>query len=381
MKLKTLLLGSAAAFSVVSGAQAADLYVAEPVDYVKVCDAFGVGYWYIPGTDTCIKIGGYVRFDINLHDNSTVVEAAPTSWRSSTTYYHSTGSQAGTTDFHNIEIKIGPAHTGSWDFVSKGYVSVTAKSMTDYGPLTGFVAINGEWGDSSAPTTANATIDEAYLSLGPLLAGKTASTYDYGGGFTYDGADLDSDAAQSQVRLSWAMNGFGLMFGLEDTRFRWGSNATNDMPDLVAAITASQGPWDAKLSFGYADLRPPYGGGGWGVQGAATVKLDQIAPGDAFRVKVAYADDAYSFAGGGAAGPGTYWSALASFKHYFTPSVYGAVTYDYLNDPVGTQWQATGQITWMPVHNFQVGFEVGNTNTYGSDAWFGKIRLQRDWGE
>ncbi len=70
MKLKTLLLSSAAAFAVVGGAQAADLSVAEPVDYVKVCDAFGAGYWYIPGTDTCLKIGGLVRLDTNFHSTA-----------------------------------------------------------------------------------------------------------------------------------------------------------------------------------------------------------------------------------------------------------------------------------------------------------------------
>ncbi len=70
MKLKTLLLSSAAAFAFVGAAQAADLSVAEPVDYVKVCDAFGAGYWYIPGTDTCLKIGGLVQFDVNFHSNS-----------------------------------------------------------------------------------------------------------------------------------------------------------------------------------------------------------------------------------------------------------------------------------------------------------------------
>ncbi|MCP4382168.1 MAG: porin, partial [Hyphomicrobiales bacterium] len=37
MKLKTLLLGTATAFAVTSGAQAADLALAvEPIDYVKV---------------------------------------------------------------------------------------------------------------------------------------------------------------------------------------------------------------------------------------------------------------------------------------------------------------------------------------------------------
>jgi hypothetical protein len=66
MKIKTLLLGSAAALLVTGGAQAADLSIAESVEYVRVCDAFGVGYWYIPGTDTCIKIGGFVQFDLKF---------------------------------------------------------------------------------------------------------------------------------------------------------------------------------------------------------------------------------------------------------------------------------------------------------------------------
>jgi hypothetical protein len=343
MKFKTLLLSTATAFTVAGGAQAADLYVAEPVDYVKVCDAFGVGYWYIPGTDTCLKIGGYVRFDINLHSDT---------------------------------VSIASGHSGAWDFVSKGYVSVTAQSMTDYGPMTGFVAINGAFGDPSSSLNANATIDEVFLSLGPLLAGKTGSTYDYGGGYTYDGSSLDSDTAQNQIRLSWAMNGFGLMFGIEDSRYRWGTSSTNDMPDLIAAITWSQGAWDGKLSVGYTDLTT---GGAWGAQAAASVKLDQISPGSAFRVKVAYAEDAYSFAGGTTTVTGSYWSALASFKWYLTPNVYAAATYDYVDNPVGPDdWQATGQVTWMPVHNFQVGVEGGYRDS--TDAWFGKIRLQRDWG-
>ncbi|MBY5807028.1 porin, partial [Rhizobium ruizarguesonis] len=55
MNIKSLLLGSAAALAVVSGAQAADAIVAaepEPVEYVRVCDAYGTGYFYIPGTET-----------------------------------------------------------------------------------------------------------------------------------------------------------------------------------------------------------------------------------------------------------------------------------------------------------------------------------------
>src|ERR1700704_1408544 len=60
--VKSLLLGSAAGLVAVSGTQAADLPVkAKPVEYVKICSLYGEGFYYIPGTDICLKIGGYVR--------------------------------------------------------------------------------------------------------------------------------------------------------------------------------------------------------------------------------------------------------------------------------------------------------------------------------
>ena len=62
--VKSLLLGSAAGLVAVAGAQAADLPVkAKPVEYVKICTLYGEGYYYIPGSDTCIKLGGYARAD------------------------------------------------------------------------------------------------------------------------------------------------------------------------------------------------------------------------------------------------------------------------------------------------------------------------------
>ena len=66
MKLvKSLLLGSAAGLVAVAGAQAADLPTrkAAPVDYVRICNVYGPGFFYIPGTDTCIKLGGKAEFD------------------------------------------------------------------------------------------------------------------------------------------------------------------------------------------------------------------------------------------------------------------------------------------------------------------------------
>ncbi len=55
--VKSLLLGSAAGLAAIAGAQAADLPVkAKPVEYVKICSLYGAGFYYIPGTDTCIRI-------------------------------------------------------------------------------------------------------------------------------------------------------------------------------------------------------------------------------------------------------------------------------------------------------------------------------------
>src|SRR5260370_27836193 len=60
--VKSLLLGTAAGLVAVAGAQAADMPVkAAPVQYVKICTLYGDGFYYIPGTDICLKIGGYVR--------------------------------------------------------------------------------------------------------------------------------------------------------------------------------------------------------------------------------------------------------------------------------------------------------------------------------
>src|SRR5258708_31460875 len=66
--VKSLILGSAAGILAMSGAQAADLPVkAKAVEYVRICSLYGAGFWYIPGTDTCMKIGGYLRVDTTFN--------------------------------------------------------------------------------------------------------------------------------------------------------------------------------------------------------------------------------------------------------------------------------------------------------------------------
>ncbi|BDL41365.1 hypothetical protein MSPGM_39550 [Methylorubrum sp. GM97] len=49
----------------VDAARAADLPVrkALPIEFVRVCSASGAGFFYIPGTDTCLRVSGRARFE------------------------------------------------------------------------------------------------------------------------------------------------------------------------------------------------------------------------------------------------------------------------------------------------------------------------------
>ena len=153
MNIKSLLLGSAAALAAVSGAQAADAIIAaepEPMEYVRVCDAFGTGYFYIPGTETCLKIGGYVRFQVSFDSRD--------------------------------DLEGGSYGDEHWDAYTRGRVDFTAKSDTELGELTGFVAIHGDASvyDNGSGSTTDMYLDEVYLQLGGFKAGTYYNWWDKG---------------------------------------------------------------------------------------------------------------------------------------------------------------------------------------------------------
>ena len=365
MKLKTLLLSSAAAFAFVGAAQAADLSVAEPVESVRVCDAFGAGFWYIPGGDTCLKISGYARFDVNFHSTKSVYAS--------------------------------DSHAASWDFTTKGYVDVTAESMTEYGPLVGYVALQASSDNADATNqvykninTPFATLDVAWIQLGMLQVGRFESTYHYFGSYMYGNGDYDAgDNVVDQVALTWAMSGFGLQLAIEDPRDRWGSSlsSTYSMPDVVGNITWSAGNWDAKLSGGFGETTA---GSGFGAQLGMTFKLDSIAAGDALALQAAWAQSEVATFGAGkstVAAGGSVWSALVGFKHYWAPTLVTNLDFEYFNEsgatPTtanGSAWEAGANLVWSPVTNFSAGVE-GTYKKVGSASgvWGARIRLQRNW--
>jgi Porin subfamily len=155
MKLvKSLMLGSAAGLIAMSGAQAADLPVkAKAVEYVKICSLYGAGFYYIPGTDTCLKLGGYLRADLLFNTTSDAGPAA-------------SGVAGAENRFSNYYI-----------FRSREDFNIDTRTATEYGVVRTFADITWTWtsGSYSGIPSVYSTIPAAPSN--DLVAGGSLGVY------------------------------------------------------------------------------------------------------------------------------------------------------------------------------------------------------------
>ncbi|MBZ9661387.1 porin [Mesorhizobium sp. ESP-6-4] len=241
MNIKSLLLGSAAALIAVSGARAADAVTVaepEPAEYVKICDVYGSGYFYIPGTETCLRIGGYVRYDIGLGD---------------------VGSFDGA---KNVDHQDGDIHS-TWYKNTRFTLKTWTGQETELGTLktyteTRFNFGNNNRGASFNPVTGgyvdnpagnkNVSLNFAWIQLGGLRVGKDESAFDtfigYAGNVIQDTlvpyGDFDTNVVQYYFD---AGNGFSAVVSLEEGA---GTVGTIDsyVPHVVGGVKYTQG-WGA----------------------------------------------------------------------------------------------------------------------------------------
>jgi len=183
--VKSLLLGSAAGLVAVAGAQAADLPVkAKPVQYVKICSLYGVGFYYIPGTDMCIKIGGYVRFEAswNTNGSSTRTQGADLNNRFSNELWYRV----------------------------RGYITADARNQTEYGTVRGYIAV-GILTDTAfdPPQTFNA--NRAFIQWAGFTFGRAQSFFDFfsQAAVGYLGFTPNSDTGDG----GWDVVGYTAQFG------------------------------------------------------------------------------------------------------------------------------------------------------------------------
>jgi hypothetical protein len=222
MNIKSLLLGSAAALVAVSGARAADAVVIaepEPMEYVRVCDTYGVGFYYIPGTETCLKVSGYMRYDIGVGFNG----------------------------YENVLDKEDFFEDGDIDYDNDTYykrarfaLRMDARSETELGTLRAYAQLNFNYDVVDGTVTyyddeidefvtlAGWTgtdnyiaIEHAYIELGGFRAGVTDSYFStftgYSSGVANDGLVPYGPFQTHQIAYTWTGgNGFTAGVALEE---------------------------------------------------------------------------------------------------------------------------------------------------------------------
>jgi len=221
MNIKSLLLGSAAALVAVTGARAADAVVVaepEPVEYVRVCDAYGAGFYYVPGTETCLKVSGYVRADIQGGDN----------------------------------VYTG-ANRDTYDWRARALLRFDARSETELGTLRSFAELRFNYKNGADAETVD--LNQATIELGGFRIGAADSQFTSWTGYLGDIINDDVVAEGSYVtnQVSYTFtggNGFSAFFGLEQGDAD--HLITDYAPHVVAGAKFEQG-WGSVAAVGGYD--------------------------------------------------------------------------------------------------------------------------------
>jgi len=339
--LKSALLGSAAAFAAAGAAHAADLPVkkAAPIEYVRVCSAFGAGFFYIPGTDTCLRISGRARFEGGyMASNSRQ------------------GAGNGDTSGYQGRLRINlDARTQTAYGTLRAFVRLDAGSRTGYSGI-GRSGTQERIGQAYAATGVDqngrdqqyVNVDKAFIQFAGLTAGRASSFFDfYAHDFEITGNTLGSDNASTNLFAYTATfgNGLSATLSVEDPVFRrtpiFAPFATavspvfvgytrgvptafntidtvqrERLPDFVGALRLDQAWGSAQLSAATHELNVGNVGGGstvgtgapvalahtnsvqaWAVQGGLKVNTPFVAPGDALYLQGAYGEGAQLYTG------------------------------------------------------------------------------------
>ncbi|UXN05717.1 porin [Bartonella sp. HY761] len=194
--LKTLPLVPLALLAGYSAANAADAVVVpvepEPVEYVRVCDAYGAGYYYIPGTETCMRISGYVRAEIKGGDDVYAtsrdgIERDTYAWRSRATLRFHTAAE------------------------------------TELGTLRTYIDLRSEWqgGANWGAAGDKTSLRFAYIELGGLRVGMDESIFAHWTGYLGKVMNDDVLSPKGSTRTNMISytynsgNGFSAIIGVE----------------------------------------------------------------------------------------------------------------------------------------------------------------------
>ncbi len=352
-------LSIAGAFVAAGPAFAADAVMSpepEPAEYVRICDAYGAGFFYIPGTETCLQVSGYVWYQIGA-----------------------TGDD-GATDTPNYN---GFASDG-WSNGVRARVNFDARSETELGTLRSYIRFQADWnGVGDGPVAA----DQAWLMLGGFRAGYSESAWSdtiigevATTGSHSDNAMSFGDQQRALLQYNFERNGIFGVISLEDDTL----DGKGYMPDIVGVLGYAAG-WGgvwARLGYdesfdGTDNLAGGTNSGGLGASLGLEVKVPKLE-GSSVRVIGYYSDGDHAY--GVLHGPASAatvpsagvngnseWSVLASYGHQFTDTLGASVGYQYFNNfYIGGTDRLSGfggystelSVVWVPVDDFEVRSEI-----------------------
>ena len=263
----------------------------EPIGYVATCDAYGAGYFQIPGKNTCLKLGGRVRVQAvsgNMANNDDVP------------------------DYHGDKFS-------EYSMYSRGYLYLTSMTASEIGTIKTYFEGLYEWsGDDSA---AAFKAEDAYIQLGmgnaSILVGRTESLFDGFIGYTELGTIVRnfSESYVNQAQLIYDL-GAGISVGASVENGYARGGPANSI-DFVGMAKIDQGWGSFRVSGGLhnthdedslASLGVFYdsqtvttletGSGGYGFGVNATATLNLPATGTELAFQATYADSAITYLGG-----------------------------------------------------------------------------------
>ncbi|MGX7877229.1 porin [Mesorhizobium sp. ORM6] len=229
MNVSSLLLGSVAALISISVARAADeISASDRTEYVQICDVYGPGYFHVPDTDTCLRVGGYIRYEVGMggihsHEGARTGEAQGT-WRNNTRFTFKTWTRQ--------ETEIGPLKTYT-------------ESRVNFGNRNAYPGPDGAQNHSFS---SGAKLTSAWIQLGGLRVGKDDSAFDtftgYAGNVLNNAlvpyGDFDTNVAQYYFD---ADNGFSALVSLEQGAGVVGT-IDSHVPHVIFGVKQTQG-WGA----------------------------------------------------------------------------------------------------------------------------------------
>ncbi len=249
-----LLLASAALAGLVpmAGARAADLPArqAAPIEYVRICDAYGAGFFYIPGTDTCLRVGGLALAELRGFDPSFTIVGP---------LFYANGAQHLGIGFVPSPSQYSNARSrDATDFAALGRAELDARTQSPWGTLRSFIRVDAFFGSNGSAalgslgqqvntfnTTAGTsaprettTVNKAFIQFAGLTAGRAQSMFDfYADAYNYLGLRGSNATVALFAYTATFGNGFSATLSFEDQPDRRAAIGSTIASTTVAPIT------------------------------------------------------------------------------------------------------------------------------------------------